>query len=233
MRLPPAWLALPALCFVGLSSCDGDDGEPLALSAFSQTYADAACAVVFRCCAPGSKEIAEADPATCSADLQRWFDGSVSVRTVAMAAGRVVYHGDRARRALDAYQRRTCAEIARESFLGERAWTEIFEPRVPIGGTCTDSFECVGGGCGNNVCVPDDRLLVAAGQQCTYDPGASSGLRPESVVTFDCEPGLFCDAEGSGTCRPLQDAGARCSSDDECWSNACDDGVCRARCVHP
>lgn len=48
----------------------------------------------------------------------------------------------------------------------------------------------------------------------------------------DCDTALFCDDMGTGTCQPLQDAGAECASDAECWSNACDEGKCRARCFH-
>lgn len=121
--------------------------------------------------------------------------------------------------------------------------------------TCDDSFVCLGqrycdlAAGGRGTCHPMPRLggpcatvggIEFCGTELVCEAGRcrSPGRRGERCVPnlsglinpLDCDRGLFCDAEltgtASGTCRPLQPDLEQCASALHCASGLCDRGVC-------
>jgi hypothetical protein len=159
----------------------GDAGIPFAQVA--ALWRKALCDRIYSCCSATERmqnpaigtDVASCQPALNSeaslflADIQASIDG-----------GRVVYHPDRMAACLSALQAKSCDVLKMPP--GDKNVTQqcegVFESKVPIGGTCSGYFDCIGGWCmgddgsGKDMCSPRKPL----GGDCDEGPECESGL---------------------------------------------------------
>ena len=178
-------------------------------------YAAVICRKAFTCCDAAELAGDAPDEATCRAGIGAEASGTVASYQAATDAGRLIYHGDRARRCLDTLQALPCAQWGGDEEL--RRFPDclhIFEGTVAAGGACEHSAECDDGFCdvasGTGICVAFSRM----GESCTAGR---------------CLPELACASDASGfptvCANPLPD-GSPCSYDSDCASTFCEASVC-------
>jgi|KBSMisStandDraft_5_1062788.scaffolds.fasta_scaffold286921_2 hypothetical protein len=190
--------------------CDGDGtgsgGGPIPLDQLGAEYAQAICRKVFTCCDVAEYAAAFTDEASCRAGFATQFNDDVSNAQTDIAAGRLAYHGDRARGCLDALAALPCARWGgNQELTGIPECLQAFEPLVAPGDACVRDAACVAGYCQAGICTAD----VGLGESCAVG---------------SCRPELSCiyDASGKPTvcAQPLSD-GAACTFGSECTSQFC------------
>jgi hypothetical protein len=152
--------------------------------------APAICAQAYRCCSMPQlmgNANAGADMATCEMKTQTALTQEVSAIESSERKGRVNYDGLKVQACI-AYltaMDTQCSDLNMTFHLsGVPACSSFLEPKVAVGGGCTNDFECVDGFC--------DTTGVAAGADGTCRALAKTG---ESCANMGrCEPGLNCDA---------------------------------------
>jgi hypothetical protein len=214
---------LPAACMPG--------GAPSHEEAWDCLEA-AACRLRSRCLAPE-------EPDDCRAQLS--LHGEPDRRAIerlrdGVAAGVVVYHGDRVAACVAGIDELACAAFAQSS-------TPLLEPcpiftgTVPDGGDCRHPVECASPGAvcaGGAACDTDDpccahRCIAPApdGGDCSGDAPCAPGSHcvdgacrtgeagsPCAIGSpLDCDVDHWCDG---GTCSADARPGARCTADEEC-----------------
>ncbi len=167
-----------------LGACDsGGAGGPgeIPLVEMPAAVRRAICEKIFSCCSEAERQKNPRlgqDQASCEAGLNRQATFLLADLDASVAAGRIVYHGDRMSRCLAELKARSCAAVKMPA--GEMTLTEIcngvIESKVALGGTCTEYWDCVGGWCAGD-----------PGDTCT-------AVKPEGA---DCDEGVEC---GSGIC---------------------------------
>jgi hypothetical protein len=195
------------------AGCDGGgSGGAVPLDQVGTQYAAAFCRKAFTCC--DATELASdgataVDEATCRATVAVGVSANVANNMDDMAAGRVVYHGDSARRCLDVVAGLACEQWGADEALARFPdCLKVFEGKVAPGAPCTRDAQCADGFCdvnGTGVCVARPK----SGEACT------SGL---------CSQGLVClsDSVGSFTvCGAALADGSPCRFDAECASASC------------
>jgi hypothetical protein len=199
---------------MGCGSGSGGSGATVPLDQFASAYAAAVCRKAFDCC--DASERADhptfaADEANCRTAYAAPILSAIATHQASIDVGRVLYHGDRARRCIDAIAALPCAQWSRDD-AARRISDCLYYTTGTIapGGTCTWTIECADGTCGNqNTCVGRADL----GQTCQGVP---------------CRQELACIVDASGTptvcVEPYAD-GSPCRYDFEC-ANFCVAGVC-------
>ncbi len=125
-----------------------------------------------------------------------------------------------------------------------RCVQSVCQPLSIVGDACFSNAECVsnacvGGVCCNSACTGSCESCNATGTAgtCSPLPEASagtacgayacdgvSGTCPTTCTTSrQCASGNYC---AGGTCQPLKAQGETCSSNSQCGTNFCADGVC-------
>jgi hypothetical protein len=108
------------------------------------------------------------------------------------------------------------------AFVGEGEACGFFGPPCQEGLVCASSV-CVRPGVKGETC--NFEKTCAPNHFCERVPGQFDGVctlriaagQPcDSHGNVICEPGLFCDVAGSGTCEPQLPMGSACSLDEEC-----------------
>jgi hypothetical protein len=218
------WGVAVVLSAVALTLGCGGGGASIPLDQFGNEFAAIYCHKMFTCC--DAREITSidanaVDEATCRSHLA----GNVRIAPLPseVDAGRVLYHGDRARGCLDTLTALPCQQwVADDALTRFPICATIVEGTLVTGSACVTSDECSGGYCGNNtgtfVCAAPAQL----GQSCEF---------------ARCVLGLACLTNQSGAPRmcgqPLPD-GASCFSAEECASTYCiTDGTGLAFCGLP
>lgn len=197
---------------VALLAACGDDGSsgPIPIEDLDSTLVNAACGLYVNC---GLIE----DAATCrSLDLDIGFlDPSLRA---AVDAGKVIYHGDKARECLGSLP----ASCDRTDFerSDDSACDAIFEGTVAGGGQCAMDEECISQQCNvpgcpdaccQGTCVGDaPPVLPMVGQSC--------------AMTFQCQDG-FCDGQ-TQTCVAYRQLGEACTGSGQCGQGGCINNVC-------
>jgi hypothetical protein len=93
---------------------------------------------------------------------------------------------------------------------GMSCQSQVCKLRATAGGTCTSTHGCVDGTyCNNDTCTPQ----VATGGACT------------STYGDECNSAAHC-VDTTKTCEPRRADGESCTTDSECTSDLCSDGVC-------
>ncbi|UJR86374.1 hypothetical protein [Sandaracinus amylolyticus] len=133
--------------------------------------------------------------------------------TASVGAERAAYDADAARSCIDSIGALTCAEyrggvLAVAAISG--ACGEALTALVPVGGLCTQDYECQTGFCetggiGDGNCEP----IPGPGEPCTYR----------------CTEGYYCTR---GSCEARLADGAACNAADECQSRRCEGADPRA-----
>lgn len=192
--------------------CGGGNGGSIALDQLGAEYAAVFCRKAFTCCDDAERAgVASRDEADCRSAYGTSFNIAYAMVQMDVDAGRSRYHGDRARRCLDAMAAVSCPQWG----IGEAAsripdCNTTHEGLLAPGNTCERDYECANGYCdiSSGTCVARSKL----GETCTE---------------ADCEWGLVClfDASGASACgAPLPD-GSPCFVSSECASY-CNVDVC-------
>jgi hypothetical protein len=173
----------------------GDGGVPFAQMA--GLWRQALCDKVFSCCSAAelmNNPRVGKDSSACQTTL----DGEDSLFLADIEAsieeGRVVYHPDRMAACLANLQARSCDQLKMPP--GDRNVTQqcegVVESKVPIGGLCSGSFDCIGGWCEGDdgptkdMCSPRKPL----GGDCDEGPECQSGVCDDDArVCIDAPAG--------------------------------------------
>jgi hypothetical protein len=202
------------------SGCGGGGGSGVAGVPFDQlsaAYAAVFCHQAFTCCdaAELDTSMRGVDEATCVTNYMARIDANLADYPTAIAAGRILYNGDRVRRCLDAVAALPCAQWGADQQL--RRFSDclhFYDGTIAPGGACAQTAECADGTCGTGgvagVCVANAKI-------------------GESCVSGSCQPEVSCASDSSGfptvCATPLAD-GAACSYDSDCASTFCEANVC-------
>jgi hypothetical protein len=198
----------------------GDRGVPVAY--LGETIGQHMCPRLFECCE--SQEIrAKLSPwsdteDSCLSFYTFYFGGWLQplVRE-SVAAGRMVYHGDRAADCLDLLSSMSCADFG-AAYSQMPPWggcADPFEGLVVNGSACANNLECANGYCEGE--ATDNDGNVTAEGTCRSRPTAGS-----SCPDGECAEGAYCDSGLSGdVCVATVDPGADCDVDAACVTGNC------------
>jgi MYXO-CTERM domain-containing protein len=201
----------------------------------STDIAQTVCSAAYRCCSlsqlKGNKNAGTdismdasdctvdtaACESACESESASFFSGQLSLVQTSVTQKRAVYEQSKVDACLQTIRSATCDVLNMTNRLtGVPGCDSFVTPLVPLGGTCTQSYECIGGWCqlptggGDGVCT----ATVAAGQSCT-------------AGTDSCAPGLKCDNEGTpndhsdDVCVQPGAVGAVCTDGTMCASGIC------------
>lgn len=211
-----------ALCLVGSTvlltalGCKDDKaggGGTLPADQLSAQYAAVFCHKLFTCC--DATELASSpatmvDEATCRTAVVASLAADTANYQASIAAGKTLYHGDRAQHCLDQVTALACDRWGGDDELHELPdCLTFYEGTIAPGAACERSEQCRGGHCESSVCVADAKM----GEAC--DIGS-------------CVLELVCiyNADGTaGTCGLPHPDGANCFYSDECESHVCGPGA--------
>lgn len=208
MRSPLPSIVIAALAIPALTpGCGGgaaNSGGAIALADYGREYVKVFCRRVYTCC--DAAEIASApDWGPSEADCVTAGAARLSTANLqaAVASGRVVYHGDRARKCIDNVAALSCADFG-VAFLSRYVpdCPEIAEGTVPEGGQCTLVEECATGFCDGSGCA------------------ARAGLGEACQPPYACQPGLYCSLVTS-SCAPIAPIGGACDENPGCENYNC------------
>jgi hypothetical protein len=185
-----------------VSACVKDDPAatttvPIALADVPGQLRTLICAKVFSCCSAAelkNNPDLGGDTASCAAGLDGEATFLLADVGASVAAGRLVYHGDKMAACIAELQARSCAEAKMPP--GDLDVTQLcraaFEPQVALGGACSDYWDCIGGWCEGDIgnlqdhCAP----LKPIGGDCDEGPECLSGV---------CGDERICEARAAGS----------------------------------
>ena len=224
--LPGSVVALAVLVALGqgCSSGGGRGGGAIPIGQYGNELAKTYCKRAFTCCDAG--ELAGegswgASEAECVANLSAELAGDIAGLQADVDAGRVVYHGDEARRCLDNVTSLACADYGVDVYLPRvPGCLQVIEGTLPVGEACSGDDQCMSHSCGPTT--------TGTGMACV----AVGAVNDACSTTIECEPGLFCS---SGTCQVPFLNDAPCTENAGCMTYYCYAGagfenapVCRA-----
>jgi hypothetical protein len=180
--LPP----LTALFGLAAFGCSGPHDKE------AQQLADAICPQAYACCTPdGLKKNswAGSDVASCRGKTKDGFKSLFNEIQSSEDQGRSAYDGDKVAACIARVTTSSCGALNQTSHLtGVPDCASFVKPLTPIGGSCSNDWECTAGHC--------VKLGGATVGQCTTDAG-----RSQSCAAAECEAGLICDP--TQICRVL------------------------------
>ena len=220
---------------LAIGACtSGDQGPPVPIEDLSRTLADALCSNIGPCCQEGGFAF---DPDQCRAAAESELRQSVDL----YATLKVNYDGMAARSCVDSYAQavRACVDTGQIN----SSCRGVFTATLPEGSACTQSVECVNGGCatvadaGTKQCTVSGsgsnvhgKLGEACGWTCTTNGTSTScsgsgGRTGPGCYTND---GLYCDA--NHLCAGVPAIGQACTGSSPCSGEAfCENSVCTAK----
>ena len=197
-------------------------GTSLAIEDYASEAAKAYCHRIYTCCdaterAGGDSTWGptEADCVTATTTQQA---AGVAVIQAGITAGKIVYHGDRARRCVDNIAALSCADWGinfSTRYVPDCA--HVSDGTVALAGACARDEECASGFCSASVCA----ARGAVGEACT-SPSA-------------CQDGLYCPVSAGDHCVAAGAIGAACEVSVSCQNNSCviPDGATVGTCGSP
>jgi hypothetical protein len=195
----PLALALPLLG--GLVACGSVTPEPGVLPQDApRELARAICPKAYECCMATelmSNDNAGTDVATCETKTEAALARQVSAIEASERQGRVVYDGTKVQACIDLLTAATttCDDLATTSHLtGLPACASFLQPKVAVGGACSQDFECVDGFC--------DRTGVAAGADGACRALGHAGDSCADAQATRCAPDLVCEAANETCAAP-------------------------------
>jgi len=207
---------------VTLAGCGSSGGgASLAIEDFALEAGKVYCHRIYTCCDATERE---ADitwgptEAECVTTMRAQQTVTLSAIQTGIAAGKIVYHGDRARRCLDNIAALSCADWGVNfamRYVPDCA--HINDGTVALAGACTRDEECTSGFCSASVCA----ARGAVGDACT-SPTA-------------CADGLYCPVSAGDHCVAAGAIGAACEVSVSCQNNSCviPDGATAGTCGSP
>jgi hypothetical protein len=173
-----------------LFSCGGDDkppaGPPIPIEEMAQQMRQLICEKVFSCCSAEelkSNPDLGTDVASCVAGLDGESTYLLSDVVASVEQGRLIYRPDKLAACVAEFRSRSCADAKMPP--GDKDVTALcaaaFEPRVPVGGACSDYWDCIGGWCAGDLGDLKDRCqpLKLVGGDCDEGPECESGMCDE------------------------------------------------------
>jgi hypothetical protein len=196
-----------------LSACGDDDsgGGPIPIDELDGAAVNAACSFYVNC---GLID----DVSTCRGlDLDIGFlDPSLRA---AVDAGKVIYHGDKARACLGTLPG-SCDRTDFDRNEGGSVCDQIFEGTVAGGGQCALDEECISQDCSVPACTEACCQGTCVGDAAPVLPKVGESC----AMTFECE-NSFCDFT-TDICTAYRQLGEACTSTSECAMGGCLNDVC-------
>ena len=209
---------LVALAGCGSSSSGG--GGTVAREDLAAEMAKATCHHLYKCCDADERM---ADPtwgtteAECVTMQTPTVTTSLATLLAGVDAGKITFHGDRARKCLDNTAALTCdwGLFFNAKYVPD--CLHVFDGTVATGGTCTMDEECMSGFCSPTGCA----ARAKAGDACTAPTG--------------CEDGLYCPVSAGDHCLAAKALGEACEVSTSCQNNSCviPDGQTAGTCGAP
>lgn len=208
------------------TACDSGGGGSVSPSELGEEMGSVMCARMAECCTEAEfmEQTLGADSEEECRALFAGFVGGLLVPVLedSIAAGRVVYHGDRMGACLDLMAGLSCVEssVAVEGELIFGGCQDPFEGQVAIGGDCASDFDCISEYCSGDSTDFEGNITFGA---CAEYPAIG-----EPCDDFECGPGAYCESGATPTCQALLADGSACQSGDDCESGGCENSVCGA-----
>jgi len=220
MLSPRARCAALGILLAGCGSGAGGGGS-VALPDFGSELAKASCHRIYTCC-DATERAADSTwgptEADCVTTMTPQLSGAITALQGGIDAGRIVYHGDRARRCLDKISALSCADWGitfSRRYVPDCA--HVADGTVALDAACTLDEECASGFCGVGKCT----ARGAVGDAC--------------ISPTACQDGLYCPVSAGDHCVAAGAIGASCQVSVSCQNNSCviPDGATSGTCGSP
>ena len=208
------------------AACDGGGRGSVAPSELGGEMGEVMCARLSECCT-AAEFMEQTLGAENEEECRAFYSGFVGalltpVLEDSIAAGRVVYHGDRMGACLDAMAALSCDEatVAIESDSPWNGCQDPFEGQVAIGGQCANDWDCVSEYCSGESTDFEGNI--------TFGTCAAAPAIGMPCDDFECGEDAYCENGTTPTCQAKLSDGSGCTDEDECASGGCNGGVCGA-----
>jgi len=197
---------------LGCSGGGGHGGGSVPMDQLGTQYAAIFCHKAFTCCDAtelAGGNVTTVDEASCRALVGPEISSNVADNQADVSAGRLVYHGDSARRCLDTLAALPCAQWGADEELARFPDCQhVFEGLVAPAASCTRDAQCADGFCDTTAgtCVARPKR----GEDC------ANGLCSEGL---ECQPDPTTGAPS--VCLPPLADGSPCTFDGQCTSASC------------
>jgi hypothetical protein len=190
-----------ALLVLLLSMSCGSDATPgtgmaVPLESVAGAWRKAVCEKIYTCCSAAermSNPVIGHDAESCQAALDGEITFFLGDLATSVREGRVVYHGDKMATCLADLQARSCddAKVSPGELDVTQRCEGVFEPKVALGGACSEYWDCIGGWCAGDIGGLADRCTPkgAPGMVCDEGPECASGI---------CDDGNACVSRPAG-----------------------------------
>jgi len=168
----------------GAGGSGGQTSIPLAM--FPSAFANGFCDKVYACCTAAERMgnfLVGTDVASCKTGVAGLLNLIIPNLQQSIAAGRTAYHGDKLAVCLEKLRPLGCADARMDSIENSIVpeCNQFLEPKVAVGGACTEDGECIKGYC-DGTCA----ALKPDGQTCDDDLQCTSEIC--DPVTSKCVP---------------------------------------------
>jgi hypothetical protein len=205
----------------GLSGCGKVGGIPVDQTA--TRIANTICPKAWMCCTAdqlSTNSAAGTSEQDCITQTTDSYKNQLSALQFSIDQKRASYQSSKLDACLMTIQTSDCATLDVTNHVAGIPGCESFTtPLVPLGGACSQDYECINGWCnvptgstnGEGACAS----FVGAGQSCAAAGGPS------------CGPNAVCDVEGTPNdssddlCAAVSDIGGSCADDLQCTSLNC------------
>lgn len=205
---------------VVLVGCGNVSGIPVDQTA--TRIANTICPKAYMCCTAdqlSSNGAAGADVTSCEVDSKSNYVNVLQGVQASIDQKRATYDSSKLDTCLATIMNSDCATLNMTNHIqGVKGCESFTSPLVPIGGGCSQDYECINGWCnvpttsnnGQGTCTG----FSGTGQSCATGGGPS------------CGPNAVCDLEGTtdssdDLCEPVSDIGGACTDDLQCQSLNC------------
>jgi hypothetical protein len=204
----------------GCGSSTSSGGTPVALTDFASESAKATCALIYKCC-DATERAADTTFGTTEAECVTMQTPTLATGVASFQAGidagKITFHGDRARKCLDNIKGLSCdwGIAFNRRYVPDCA--HVFDGTVANGTACAMDEECMSGFCSPTGCAARGK----AGDAC----GAPTG----------CEDGLYCPVSAGDHCVAVAAIGQACQVSVACENASCvvPDGQTAGTCGAP
>jgi len=200
----------------GTGGMGGAGGSAVTIGNFAQRYAEALCAKNFTCCS--GSDLTGKTQSQCVMDNAGVISLLTTEINASQAMGRASYDVAASSSCIDALNAMTCDQFRMGIDGNIAACMSFVVAKVPLGGACTQPYECTTGNCegADTSSPPVDGMCAAA---------PALAALGSSCAAAACVDGAYCDS--TSTCANKKAAGETCTSDSECV-NSCNTttGMC-------
>jgi hypothetical protein len=189
----------------GCSSSGSGGGGTVALADFGSELAKVSCHRIYTCCDTTERaDNTSWGPTEADCVTAMTTNNPLASLQAGIDAGKIVYHGDRAKLCLDHMAALSCTDWGinfNMRYVPDCG--HITDGTVAMSAACASDAECVSGFCSLSVCAARGAL----GDACT-SPTA-------------CQDGLYCPVSAGDHCATAAAVGAACEVSVSCQNNSC------------